>query len=51
MRGHITNDAGLLIHLPGGRDWIRLYQDGRYSHRIYPDDIAAMSYGICETSE
>ncbi len=51
MRASISKNADLIISLVGGRDWIRIAQDGRYSHRIYRNGIGAMSYGICETSD
>ena len=48
--GQVSNDNGVLIELAESRDWIRIEQDGRYSHRIYRDEQAAMSYGICHSA-
>ncbi len=47
--GQVSNDNGFLIELAASRDWIRIEQDGRYSHRIYRDEQAAMSYGVCQS--
>jgi len=48
VSGQITKGDDLVINLADDRAWIRIQADGRYSHRIYPDGKAAMSYGICE---
>ena len=41
------DDNGILIELTASRDWIRIEPGGRYTHRIYRNGRAAMSYGFC----
>ena len=47
-RGRISQGRDLVIRIIGRRDWLRIEQDGRYSHRIYRNGGAAMSYGLCD---
>ncbi|MEM7427825.1 MAG: hypothetical protein AAF441_17155 [Pseudomonadota bacterium] len=46
-RGNVSGSGYILIRLDGQREWLRIEADGRFSHRIYPDERAAMSYGQC----
>ena len=48
VRGRVAGSGDLVIRLENSRDWIRIQQDGRYSHRIYRKGGAAMSHGTCE---
>ena len=45
--GSVTGRGDRVVRLSQSRDWIRIQTDGRYSHRIYRDGHAAMSYGVC----
>lgn len=45
--GRAYDDNGILIELSASRDWIRIEPSGRYTHRIYRNSGAAMSYGFC----
>lgn len=47
LRGRVSGSDDLVIRLENSRSWIRIQPDGRYSHRIYEKDGAAMSQGTC----
>ena len=47
LRGRVSGSDDLVIHLENSRSWIRIQPDGRYGHRIYVKDGAAMSQGTC----
>lgn len=47
LQGRVGGSGDLIIRLEGGRSWIRIEPDGRYSHRIYEKGGAAMSQGSC----
>ncbi len=47
LSGSVSGDGDLVIRLKAGRDWIRIEEDGRFSHRTYRDGRPAMSYGTC----
>ena len=47
LSGRVSGSGDLVVRLEESRAWIRIQQDGRYSHRIYRDGRAAMSYGSC----
>ena len=47
--GSVTGRGDRVVRLSQSRDWIRIQADGRYSHRIYRNGHAAMSYGVCHT--
>ena len=47
LTGRVFGSGDLVIRLEAGRDWIRIQEDGRFSHRIYRNGHAAMSYGTC----
>ena len=46
--GQVYDENGILIELSSPRDWIRIEPGGRYTHRIYRNGRAAMSYGYCQ---
>ena len=41
----------LVIRFNTSRNWMRIEPDGRFSHRIYLQKGAAMSYGMCRRKE
>ena len=43
--------SGFVLRLDSSRDWIRIEGDGRYSTRIYRDDVALMTRGACAASD
>lgn len=47
LAGRVSGAGDLVIRLEAGRDWIRIEEDGRFSHRTYRDGRPAMSYGTC----
>jgi hypothetical protein len=47
VRGRVDESGDVVIRLENSRAWIRIQQDGRYSHRIYWRGGAAMSHGTC----
>ena len=47
VQGRVAGSGDLVIRLDDSRSWIRIQPDGRYSHRIYRKDGAAMSQGTC----
>ena len=47
LAGQVSGSGDLVIRLAEGRDWVRIKEDGRFSHRTYRDGRAAMSYGTC----
>ncbi len=49
--GDVTKGPDLVIRLSGTNDWIHIEPNGRYSHRIYRNGLAAMSYGRCLVPE
>ncbi len=49
IAGSVTGRGDRVVRLSQSRDWIRIQTDGRYSHRIYRDGRAAMSYGVCHS--
>ena len=49
LAGRVSGSSALVIRLEAGRDWIRIREDGRFSHRTYRDGRPAMSYGTCRS--
>lgn len=47
LAGRVSGSGDVVIRLTDSRDWIRIEEDGRFSHRTYRDGRAAMSYGTC----
>lgn len=47
VRGTASGEHDLVVRLEGGRDWIRIHADGRYSHRVYRERGPVMSRGTC----
>jgi len=45
--GVVWNENSIVIQFNDRKDWIRVASGGRFSHRIYQDNRAAMSYGVC----
>ncbi len=46
-QGRVSGSGELVIRLETNRSWIRIQPDGRYSHRVYWGNGAAMSQGTC----
>lgn len=50
-KGRVSGSGDLVIRLENSRDWIRIQEDDRYSHRIYRAGGTAMSYGTCRRAK
>ena len=49
-QGRVSGSGDLVIRLDTNRSWIRIQPDGRYSHRVYWGNGAAMSQGTCKAT-
>ena len=47
-KGQVSGSGDLVIRLDDTRDWIRIQENDRYSHRIYRARDTAMSHGTCQ---